>query len=577
MLKKIVFTTGALILIAFILFVALVEANKDVIARGVTIQSIAVGGMTMAEAEAALSQTYAPYENAALILKREAKEIRATPKDVGIIFAVSETIKRAGAIGKEKNPARAVLESLRVFARGENLAVPVSLNEDAFNAYFVKYLAGFEKKARDAALTYDHNAGVFQIIEEKTGLTINQSTLQYDLLESARYFSRNSIALEMQEDQPTITTAVLGGARAQANSILTQAPFALLRDSSDNIKNDALDAYQATSSAQTLANREVIFQLEKNQLKDMLSFVRENNEVRVSVNDEAIKNILIQIAPSLSEKPRDAVLSFKKGKVIAFSLSKNGAELDVETSLKNIKTALMQGERSADIALTIIVPDIRMDTIENLGFTALLGVGESNFAGSPASRAFNIKLGSEKITGILIKPQEEFSIVNALGKISEKEGYQAALVIKDKRMIKEYGGGLCQVSTTLFRAAMYAGLKITERFPHSLPVQYYNPQGFDAAMYGPHPDLRFVNDTPSAILIQAKIKGTKLIFEMYGTADGRKIKLIGPVEYDKKPDGSLKATLIREIRKDGELIATNTFKSSYGSVRKDPIVKNPLE
>jgi len=97
--------------------------------------------------------------------------------------------------------------------------------------------------------------------------------------------------------------------------------------------------------------------------------------------------------------------------------------------------------------------------------------------------------------------------------IAFQVGWPDLTLIKGKDLIKEYGGGLCQVSTTMFRAAMYSGLEITERFPHSLPVSYYNPQGFDAAIYGPHPDFRFINDTNSNVLVQTRIKGTKLFFE----------------------------------------------------------------
>ncbi|MDP1629372.1 MAG: VanW family protein, partial [bacterium] len=144
------------------------------------------------------------------------------------------------------------------------------------------------------------------------------------------------------------------------------------------------------------------------------------------------------------------------------------------------------------------------------------------------------------------------------------------------KTIPEYGGGICQVSTTMFRAAINAGLKITERFPHAFPVAFYNPQGFDATVYLPHPDLRFINDTPANILIQTKIKGTTLTFEFYGTKN-REVKIIGPEEYDKKYDGSMKAKLTQEIYQDGELIRSKIFYSIYKSPWLFPERKNPLE
>jgi vancomycin resistance protein YoaR len=165
----------------------------------------------------------------------------------------------------------------------------------------------------------------------------------------------------------------------------------------------------------------------------------------------------------------------------------------------------------------------------------------------------------------LIKPEEEFSFNKIIGKVSPKKGYLPELVIKNNRTVAEYGGGLCQISTTCFRAALYSGLPITERRPHAYAVKYYNPQGTDATIYPPHPDLRFINDTPNYILIQTKIEGNILTFDFYGTDDGREVKIIGPYSYDKKRSGAMKAVVHQEIYRDGELDRKESFYSSYNS------------
>jgi vancomycin resistance protein YoaR len=128
----------------------------------------------------------------------------------------------------------------------------------------------------------------------------------------------------------------------------------------------------------------------------------------------------------------------------------------------------------------------------------------------------------------------------------------------------------------MFRAAVSAGLKITERYPHSFPVAFYNPQGFDATVYPPSVDLKFVNDTSANILIQTKIEGSNLTFEIYGTKD-REVKVTTPEEYDKKFDGSMKAKFTQEIWQDGELARSKTFYSVYKSPRLFPEIRNPLE
>jgi len=116
-----------------------------------------------------------------------------------------------------------------------------------------------------------------------------------------------------------------------------------------------------------------------------------------------------------------------------------------------------------------------------------------------------------------------------------------------------------------FGAAMAAGLKITERYPHAYPVKYYNPQGFDATVYPPHPDLKFINDTPNYILLQAKIDGTKLTFEIYGTSDGRQVSLVGPKILYANTDGSMKTIMSQQIWRNGQMQREDFFPSLYRS------------
>ena len=171
----------------------------------------------------------------------------------------------------------------------------------------------------------------------------------------------------------------------------------------------------------------------------------------------------------------------------------------------------------------------------------------------------------------MIKPGAEFSFITTLGPVDETTGYLPELVIKPNATVPEYGGGMCQVSTTAFRAALNAGLKITERTNHAYPVSYYNPQGLDATVYIPKPDLRFINNTPGYILIQTKIVGTQLFFDFYGTNDGRSVTLQGPTVLEHNPDGSMKTTLGETVKdKDGNTILQDTFNSNYASPSKYP-------
>ncbi|MCX6741316.1 MAG: VanW family protein, partial [Candidatus Parcubacteria bacterium] len=164
--------------------------------------------------------------------------------------------------------------------------------------------------------------------------------------------------------------------------------------------------------------------------------------------------------------------------------------------------------------------------------------GTSNFAGSPVNRRHNIAVGAKILNGLLIKPSEEFSLVKALGTIDDKAGFLPELVIKGDRTVPEFGGGLCQIGTTTFRVALYSGLPITARTPHSYRVVYYEPAGMDATIYNPQPDLRFINDTGANILFETKIDGNILTFDFYGTSDGRKTDITQPILSNITPPGS---------------------------------------
>jgi len=120
--------------------------------------------------------------------------------------------------------------------------------------------------------------------------------------------------------------------------------------------------------------------------------------------------------------------------------------------------------------------------------------------------------------------------LEAIGNVDAEAGYKEELVIKGDRTVPEFGGGLCQIATTVFRATLDAGLPVLVRQNHSYRVPYYEPPiGIDATIYSPNPDFKFSNDTPGAILIQARIEGDNLIFEFWGTKDGRVIERTDPV------------------------------------------------
>ena len=300
------------------------------------------------------------------------------------------------------------------------------------------------------------------------------------------------------------------------------------------------------------------------------------------VNTAGIEMYLQKIAAKVSVAPINARLVINDGRASEFAPSKNGYILNIPATISNIISGLARTDYAPEqttIALAVdsVEPEISLDKMNKLGLNELLASGESDFGGSPKHRVHNIAVGAQRFNGIILKPGEEFSFNKLLGNVDASTGYLPELVIKKGALIPEYGGGLCQVSTTVFRAAMATGLPILERHPHSLPVRYYNPQGYDATIYPGVSDLRFKNDTPAHILIQSKIVGSKLYFEIYGTKDGRQITIEGPRQYDIQKNGALKAELARTVVYPDGRTKKDVFKSSYQSPGLFPTIRNPLE
>jgi len=315
-------------------------------------------------------------------------------------------------------------------------------------------------------------------------------------------------------------------------------------------------------------------------------------------SEAKLLTILDPIIEELYVKPIDAVFKFENGKVTTFKQSSNGKAADIET-LKNDLTATFAKTIPYTKPLTITIPihrkilepNITTEKVNDLGIKELIGEGTSYFKKSIPNRIYNITLAASKLNGILVEPNETFSFNTALGDISAFTGYKQAYVIQNGRTILGDGGGVCQVSTTFFRALLNSGLPIVERHAHSYRVGYYeqdSPPGFDATIFTPSIDLRFKNDTGSHILIQSSVDtdAQKLTFSLFGTSDGRVVTITKPVIKNRVappepayqddpnlPKGQIKqveyaaegakVSFSREVTRNNEVILSDTFKSNF--------------
>lgn len=279
----------------------------------------------------------------------------------------------------------------------------------------------------------------------------------------------------------------------------------------------------------------------------------------------AFYDFLEGVGQQLKVPTQEPALIIDNSRAIEFTPPRTGLSLDVYKSSLNALRSMEIGRNSSELTVMETLPSHSLMETNSLGINELLAVGTSSFKGSPKNRRHNIEVGVEKFTGLIISPGANFSFNQYLGPVDGEHGFLPELVIKKEGTVPEFGGGLCQVSSTTFRAAMQAGLPILQRKNHAYAVQYYAPQGTDATIYPGVVDLKFTNDTPGAILIWPYFKDKDtLVFEFYGTKDSRMVTLEKPVQFDKKPDGSLKASWTRIVAKNGQE-KTETFKSVYQS------------
>ena len=263
-----------------------------------------------------------------------------------------------------------------------------------------------------------------------------------------------------------------------------------------------------------------------------------DKDLELGIDPLKLKIFLNQnISPYIENPPQNSLFAMSGGRLIETTPGKSGNNIDLATIEKEIDRLIKIADPKVSvipIPISIEQPAISKNTVKEYEIKELVAVRKTNMHGSSADRRHNIKNGITKLNGALIAPGEEFSAVRAIGTTTEENGFVKEFVIKEDKSVKELGGGLCQISTTLFRLALAAGLPVTERQAHRYVVGYYGP-GLDATIYGPYPDLRFINDTGHHLLVQGRVDGDNVILEFYGQKDGRSSFISEPELSDEKP------------------------------------------
>lgn len=368
--------------------------------------------------------------------------------------------------------------------------------------------------------------GTLEIVPEVPGKQVDWSTLTQATL--ARVAALQSVELDATPArvQPLLTASELEPYRAELTALVSR-PLVLKDTEYQRFEINLSDrlSWFHYDTRRRLPGFTV-------QLPAALLPAGGDEEAVLDLNPGEFGRFVAEELAELVETPMQPaeITLDESGKPRFVGVAVTGRRIDTEELTRRVVVAL--GSEQREVELPYIVEPAKVSVapdLASLGITELVGSAITDYSGSPVNRRYNIQHAANLLDGFLIAPGEEFSFIRALGPITFGAGYRAELVIKEGDVIPEVGGGVCQVSTTFFRAALDTGLPITAQKPHSLKVHYYSPPGLDATIYPGVADLKFINDTGKHLLIQTEVlDDTKIRVNLYGTSDGRVTELRGP-------------------------------------------------
>lgn len=438
-----------------------------------------------------------------------------------IRFNLSETLAQVFQTGKKKNNLSQALAFVSNLFRNRYVGLVFEINENEIKQTLRNEFDELQQPAKDAHFVVEEKNIILK--DEQPGFILDYQEAIEELKDRLKNFENQEIKIAVIQKEPEIKIRDANQAFVFAQEIFNSAPYTLFYQKE-----------QWTISPVVVGT--------------WLKFKKdEAGEICLDLDREKIVNFLQSIAKEINVAPVNQKLEIKDGKVTEFQMGRPGYILNQVLSAELISQDILNKKDKIVLRVDEAGPVSPSEDINNLGIKELVGEGISNFSGSPKNRQANIKLGAEKLHGLLIKPDQEFSLIEAIGPVDEETGFLPELVIKGDRTVPEYGGGLCQIGTTMFRLSLNAGLPITERAPHSYRVVYYEPAGMDATIYNPHPDLRFINDTGHYLLLQTEVDGDDLKFRFYGTSDGRRVETTAPVISQIVPPGPVQFIETEEL------------------------------
>lgn len=545
-----------IVVVSLFVFVSLAGAavtatetyHKDRIFHGVSIGGVQVGGLKLHEARSVLETwhdkwwadqlVYDVYdENGSKITTIDFQPLIVSEGSGQsyqfISYDLEAMLEQAHDYGRDPSMAKRIWNQAVSLLEEQSFQGVMEFDEKQLQRVLELELEDYETMPQDAQIVFATAESAPEVTEELSGNTFNYRQAILDTYNQLMRLESAPVAINRAFTEASISADDAEQALAQLESIKSVFPMSVTYFD-DRIGFDRnwtirwADMYEA------------------------VSVVTIEEQKQLGFSPEGMETVWERFENVINEDSQDAKFEINEdGKVQQFLPSQKGYKVNREATIASVNTWLQETisteeqvdeessedeEQAVQLAVDISEAKVPTADVNDLGITEVLGVGYSNFSGSPRNRVHNISIGAEKLDGLLIEPGETFSLLEALKPFTISEGYLPELVIKGDKIEPEIGGGLCQIGSTTFRAAMKSGLPIAERRNHSLVVDYYNDPrngnpGTDATIYDSSPDFKFVNDTGSHILIKTDMSAANgdLYFTFWGTSDGREADYTEPV------------------------------------------------
>jgi vancomycin resistance protein YoaR len=467
--------------------------SPQTLPEGTRIAGVDVAGLTPAEARAMLGRRMERQEDIPVTFTAGERSWRVKPAAIIDATDWAAAVEAARQQGEGFGPVRGLRRlGTRVF--GTDIVPRTRVRESALDYELDRFAGALGRSRLEPSLRLRGLEP--EIVPGKTGRVLDREGAAHVVVASLVGFVRTPVALPVRTEAPSVSTGDLAAARDRVNTILS-APVQL--------------AYGRGG-----------WRLARWRLASMLQLPQDGS-TRVRMGGPAAERYFEHLRESVDRPAQDASFAIGTNNSVSVVPARSGLVLDTRATGRAIVAAgLSPTDRVARVAVRREAPAVSTREASAMGITGLVGAYETIYGGE-ANRLHNVRLVANLIDGKLIAPGTTFSFNGTTGERGEDKGFREAPVIINGELQTGIGGGVCQVSTTVFNAAYEAGLPITERTNHALYISHY-PQGRDATVNYPDTDLQFRNDTPHWLLLRTFVGSSSLTVALYGAPQNRRVE-----------------------------------------------------